>query len=194
MIDKPDTMIENQEAAKPASAPVASNPSAEATAAPTAEGSTEPTKTVFARSKGFGLPKKPRVTDAKGTPTKPPEAFAGGPPKEEARTIAPASAASPGLAGAMQDILASPEALADIGQVALDGAVLALATYRYGKEEAQSFKATAEAKREVRRAMLAFLAASSVKMTPGQALIVAIAAAYGPPVFEYEMAGKAKKK
>lgn len=201
-IDKPDLMTDNEKTAIPAEVLSASAPPSESVAhstvspSPGSDASTEAPKTVFAGAKRkVGRPPGPskRTTEFSPTATKPPEAFTGGPPKEEPRTLAPNSAVSPGVASAIQDVMASPEALADIGQVALDGAVHAVAVWRYGKAEAESFKATQDARKEIRRAMLVFIQASAVKMTPGQALIVAIVAAYGPVTFEKEMARRGTK-
>jgi hypothetical protein len=194
MVDNSETISENKKsavavAAEPANASPGNSPSVEFSTPISASGAADAPK----RFAGSARSPRKRSTEALGTTAKPPEVFAGGPPKED-RTIAPAPNANPGIAGAVADIMASPETLADIGQVALDGAVHAVAVWRYGKEEAQSLKASADSKKEIRRAMLAFLHASSVKMTPGQALIAAIAAAYVPAVVEMEMAGKAKSR
>jgi hypothetical protein len=117
-------------------------------------------------------PAAPKVED-------PPPPFSG---------IVDAASAAPNAPPPM--VLAAPEELADLLVVALDGAVVAIATKRYGPEMGQSLAAKEEAKQSIKLAAVRFIESSAVKMTPGQALAVAILGAYVPPVVVAEMMRK----
>ncbi len=130
--------------------------------------------------KRAGAGRKPSTSTAK--PTDPPPPFTGGPPAAEGAS--PASPVTPA-------VLAAPEELADLLVVALDGAAVALATKRYGPEMGQSVAAKEEAKASIKIAAVRFIESSAVKMTPGQALAVAILGAYVPTIVVCEMTKRA---
>lgn len=116
------------------------------------------------------------------------------PPRPFASPAGPSTSAAPGAAAAtVQDVLADPGGLADILIVALDGAAYAVGQWRYGKDSPPLI-AAAEGKREIRKAAVAYMTAMGTHMTPGQALMAAIAAAYVPTVVARELNGDAKRK
>lgn len=149
----------------------------------------EPPSSVVETPRQHGGPRKgagrPRNTTPAGTKDAPPPPFMGGPPTGEAAGQTPST---------LQQLVAAPEGIVDIAQIALDGAVLAVATWRYGEEEAKSVQATAEAKAEIRKALSQYVRLAGLQMTPGQAVASAIFAAYAPKIIENELSGKAKRK
>ncbi len=86
--------------------------------------------------------------------------------------------------------MADPDGLAELLLVALDGAAFAVGKWRYG-DDADPLKASADGRREIKKAALVYLRAMNVQMTPGQALVAAMAAAYLPATLDRELSGKA---
>ena len=83
--------------------------------------------------------------------------------------------------------------VAAVGTAALDGVIVGVARMRYG-ENADALHANKKALADIQAAMLIYLEHTAVQITPGQALLVAIAAAYGPPAMALEIQKRQEKK
>ena len=83
--------------------------------------------------------------------------------------------------------------VAAVGTAALDGVIVGVARMRYG-EAANELSANKKALGDIQAAMLVYLEHTAIKITPGQALLVAIGAAYGPPAMALELQRRADKK
>lgn len=110
--------------------------------------------------------------------------FAGGPPESAPAATAP-----------IPEISADPEQVAAVCVAALDGGVRAVARMRYGDRRtpdgtllADTVGARDEARTSMQAAFVVYLRAASVALTPAQALVMAIGAAYLPNALAAEMA------
>jgi hypothetical protein len=83
-------------------------------------------------------------------------------------------------------MLADMDHVAAVGAAALDGLIVGVAKMRHG-EKAESLHASKKALIDIQGAMVVWLKHTALMVTPGQALVVAIAATYGPPMIALEM-------
>jgi hypothetical protein len=145
-----------------------------------------------------GAGRKPSVETAPPLPTShgaPEPPFSGGPPG----TTAP-SATPSGTPVSKATEMADPSKVAKLLTAVLDSAATEVAKLRYvdadgkpltlpdGTPLYQLASATDEAKKDIQDAIVVYLAAYSVKMTPGQALVLAVGAAYVPKALALEKA------
>jgi hypothetical protein len=133
-----------------------------------------------------------RAPRGKRTPNVEPPRDMPPPPSFVTAPMPPATSAAPASSPAtVTEVLADPQGLAEILIVGLDGAAVAIGKWRYGSDS-PTLRARDDGKREIKRAAVAYLTAMGTHMTPGQALMAAIAAAYLPTVLEWEIAGVPK--
>jgi hypothetical protein len=123
------------------------------------------------KRKGAGRPKK----------SKPPISSPFEIPKEEQPTPPTEEPTAP-LA-----MLADMDHVAGVFTHALDGLLVGVASMRYGPEKAQSLHGSKKALEDIQGAAAVWLKHTALMVTPGQALIVAIGATYGPPLIALEM-------
>jgi hypothetical protein len=83
--------------------------------------------------------------------------------------------------------------VAAVATAALDGVIVGVARVRHG-EKADSLHASKKALADIQAAMVVYLEHTAIRITPAQALLVAIAAAYGPPVLALEVQHRQNKK
>jgi len=83
--------------------------------------------------------------------------------------------------------------VAAVATAALDGVIVGVARVRHG-EKADSLHASKKALADIQAAMVVYLEHTAIRITPAQALLVAIAAAYGPPVLALEVEHRQNKK
>lgn len=83
--------------------------------------------------------------------------------------------------------------VATVATAAVDGLIVGVARLRYG-EKAGALHPDKRAVADIQAAMTVWLELSALKITPGQALLVAIGAAYGPPMIALEMDKRAEVK
>lgn len=127
---------------------------------------------------------RPRNTETVSV-GEPPAPFSGGPPVDTNPTPQ-----APDIKAMM---VMAPESIVGLAIVAIEGAVQAVATWRYGEIEGKSLRATADAKAELHAALLQYIKAAGVTLTPGQAIVAAVAGAYGPGIIQRELEGKARR-
>ncbi len=89
-------------------------------------------------------------------------------------------------------MLADMDHVAAVGAAALDGLIVGVAKMRHG-EKAESLHASKKALGDIQGAMVVWLKHTALMVTPGQALLVAIAATYAPPMIALEMEKRGKK-
>ena len=134
---------------------------------PSIEPPLKPKKKRGGKRAGAGRPKRPKVKSPFGD-TKPPDET---PPKAPELEI-----------GAFADM----RHVAAVGTAALDGVIVGVARMRYG-EAATDLHQNKKVLGDIQAAMLVYLEHTALKITPGQALIIAIGAAYGPPIMALEI-------
>jgi hypothetical protein len=134
------------------------------------------------------------VTEPAQKSPEPPPPFAGAPKLEVLQGGKPGAPPpqQTSLPSTVTDVLADPDGLADLLVVAMDGAAMAVGAWRYGNKD--QIAAKADGKREIKKAAIVYIKAAQINLTPGQALIAAIAAAYGPQVVAAELDGDVRKR
>lgn len=137
---------------------------------------------------------KPSAPDVEAGPSSPPPPFSGGPPHDTA------SAASP--QAALRQIMVDPEKAGRMLVGVVDGLLTMLASTRYGQLiEPQSGRPLVELmavsskeKDDLVDAVVTFMKASSMAMSPGLNLAVAFGATYGSRAFALESARRTVMK